>query len=196
MYNRNKIIKFASSHPSDISEHLLQIYDTVVANSPKIIIELGVRTGMSTFALSRAAQDVGAILISVDIEDCSKYCDWNKWKFVQMDDLDFADRFNQNIDILFVDTDHAFRHTVSELKKFLPKMNKKGVIIVHDTNIQDPVIRSRVESRVGGDIRVGNAIDLVFGIRGNWKTNFETDTNNAKIVNYAHNNGMTFIFLK
>lgn len=196
MSNRDIVIKFASSHSSDISEHLLKIYDTIIQKSPKTIVELGVRTGMSTFALSRAAQDTGATLTSVDIKDCSKQCNWDKWKFVKMDDLEFADILEGKIDILFIDTNHAFGQMVNELKKFFPKMNKKGIIIIHDTNIQDPIIKSRIEDRVGGDIRIGKAIDLIFNITGKWDTNFTIDTENAKIVNFANNNGMAFVFLK
>ncbi len=186
MSNRDKVIKFASSHPSDISEHLLRIYDTVIKKSPKIIVELGIRKGMSTFVLSKAAQDINAALIGVDIEDCSKFCNWNKWKFVKMNDLDFVDTFKDKIDALFIDTSHTFEHTINELKKFLPKMNKQGIIIMHDTNVRDPNIKSRV----------GDAIDFIFNTKGNWKTDFEIESDKAKIVNFAHSNGMAFIYLK
>lgn len=76
MSNRDIVARFAHSRPSDISGHLLKIYDIVVKRHPKTIIELGVRKGASTFALSKAAQDIGATLTSIDIEDCSKFCDW------------------------------------------------------------------------------------------------------------------------
>ncbi len=195
MTNREIVKKFAS-HPSDISEHLLRIYDTVITKSPKIIIELGVRTGRSTFVLSRAAQDVGATLTSVDIKDCSKYCNWDKWKFVKMSDLDFADMLKDIIDILFIDTSHAFKHTINELKKYLPKMNKEGIIIIHDTNIQNPRDKRTIEALVKDKVNIGGAIDIIFNITGKWNTNFTIDTENARIVNYANNNGMTYIFLK
>ncbi len=158
MSHRDIVIEFASSNLSDISGHLLRIYDTVVRKSPKIIVELGVRGGMSTFALSRAAQDIGATLISIDIEDCSKSCDWDKWVFLRMDDLDFADMFKNKIDVLFIDTSHTFDHTINELERFLPKMNKRGVIIMHDTNVKHPKFISDV----------GKAIDFIFDIKGNW----------------------------
>lgn len=185
MSNRDIVTKFASSNRSDISGHLLQIYDTVIKKSPKIIVELGVRKGMSTFTLSRAAQDTNATLISIDIKDCSKFCNWNKWKFVKMNDLYFADIFKDKIDVLFIDTNHSFEHTINELKKFLPRMNKQGIIIMHDTNIRDPK-----------KSRVGDAINFIFNIKGNWKINFEIENYKAKIMNFAHNNGMAFIFLK
>lgn len=48
--NRDIVRDFAKDNPSDISEHLLQIYDVVVKRPvPRIIVELGVRNGMSTF---------------------------------------------------------------------------------------------------------------------------------------------------
>lgn len=184
--NRDIVKNFVSSHPSDISGHLLQIYDTIVRKSPKITVELGVRKGMSTFVLSMAAQDVGASLISVDIEDCSRFCKWSEWIFIKMNDLDFADIFEDKIDVLFIDTNHTFEHTIDELKKFLPKMNKQGIIIMHDTNIQNPRIKSRV----------GDAINFIFDIKEDWKTDFGVESDKANIVNFAHNNGMAFIFLK
>lgn len=182
MSQREIVKNFVSAHPSDISDHLLQMYDTIIQRSPKLIIELGVRGGMSTFAISRAAQDIGARLISVDITDCSKSCDWSKWEFLKMNDLNFADTFKDKIDILFIDTSHTFDHTVSELRKFLPLMHDKGIIILHDTNV------------CGSE--VARAIDKVFGIKGNWGINFSIKSNHIKIKNYAHNNGMAYLFLR
>lgn len=103
-----------------------------------------------------------------------------------MNDLNFVDTYEGKIDVLFIDTSHTFGHTTCELKKFLPKMNKEGIVIMHDTNVQNHKVKSKV----------GDAINFVFHIKGDWKTNFEIETDNANIINFAHNNGMAFIFLK
>lgn len=185
--NRDAVLNFATSVSiGDITEHLVTMYDTIIGRSRvigiRLIVELGVRLGTSTFVLSRAAEDVGAQnLIGVDIVDCSKCCDYNKWIFKQMDDLVFADVMkdvtNDRIDILFIDTVHTYEHTVNELKKFLPLMNKYGIIMMHDT------------------WGVGPAIDFVFGIKGNWNTDFVIQAEKATIRHYHHNSGMAYIFL-
>lgn len=188
MRNRNSVINFGIFAVGDINEHLLTMYDTVIGkhrvSGVALIVELGVRTGISTFALSRVAEDIGAQLISVDINDCSKACDWNKWAFKRMDSLIFADTLkkiiNNTIDILFIDTIHTYDQTTKELLKYLPLMSPHGIIMLHDTR-----------STVG----VGQAIDFVFGIKGSWSIDFVMKGKKATIKNYSHNNGMAYIFL-
>lgn len=144
--------------------------------------------------MSRAAKDIGAILISVDSQDCSKACDWGEWKFIRIDDLKFEWTRKGKINILFIDTVHTFDHTKKELEKFLPLMNNGGIIMMHDTNNKSKDCASR------NMCKVGDAIDYIFGSKGKWNTNFEVDNNINnkvdKIVNRAHNNGMAYIFLK
>ena len=50
---------------------------------------------------------------------------WDEWRFVQKDDIKFADRFEEyckendlpdSIDVLFIDTNHLYEYTKAEIK--------------------------------------------------------------------------------
>lgn len=197
---RNTVLNFAKSNPSDISEHLICIYDTIIQNKNKFIdgtiVEFGVRNGNSTFALMAAATDISGSLISVDISDCVNVKNrldkqfTAKWTLYKANDLNLNLRIPV-IDVLFIDTNHEYEHTIKELVKTIPLMNKNGIIMMHDTNI-DTKVNPNEKSMVS------NAINKVFELdkQTNWKQNFILETKRVKIVNHAHNNGMAYIFLK
>lgn len=117
----------------DIVEHLsLLKYLCYEANARKVL-ELGVRGGESTRALADTCKDLDAELISVDIEDCSLVTDFERWRFIQADDIELE--FNEEIDLLFIDTSHTYEHTLAELRKYAPLVRKGGFIALHDTNM-------------------------------------------------------------
>ena len=127
-----------------ISDHLETIFMETVCAKPKLIVELGVEAGSSTFVFERAARVTGATLLSVDFHDCSGVCSWDEWNFVKDDDIAFADKFpdwckdkgvEPAIDVLFIDTDHGFEHTRKELDAWFPHLNKTAVVLFHDSNL-------------------------------------------------------------
>jgi cephalosporin hydroxylase len=195
--SRDTVLNFVRNNQSDISGHLLFIYDTIIQNRNNFIdgtiVEFGVRDGNSTFVLMAAATDISGKLISVDISNCDSVRNRLdkqfpvKWAFYQIDDLNFKIGL---IDVLFIDTNHEYEHTIKELVTNIPFMSKNGIIIMHDTNI---------DTRVYPDQKsmVANAINTVFKLneKTDWKHDFILETEIAKIVNHAHNNGMAYIYL-
>lgn len=126
--------------PSDISEHLQYLYDTVVEMRPRLIVELGVRTGESTRAFAEACkklelEGVSPRFISVDVLDCSRVCNYPNWVFIQGDDRAF--QIQSKIDILFIDTSHQYAHTIQELELYADKISLGGKIIMHDTAMKE-----------------------------------------------------------
>ncbi len=77
----------------DISDHLPVLFAEALEARPKLIVELGVRGGDSTFVFERVARLCGSTLLSVDIDDCSRVSPWDRWHFVREDDIAFAGRF-------------------------------------------------------------------------------------------------------
>src|SRR5258708_24796497 len=55
---------------TDIRDHLVPMFVETMEMEPQLIVELGVRTGESTFVFERVARLCGARLVSVDIDDC------------------------------------------------------------------------------------------------------------------------------
>jgi len=129
---------------TDISHHLPTLFAMALAAEPRLVVELGIRGGDSTFVFSRVARRLGATLVSVDIDDCSDVCDDPDWIFVQEDDLALARRFPEwcarrglpsAVDVLFVDTTHAYEQTRAELDAWMPHLAPSGRAIFHDSNM-------------------------------------------------------------
>lgn len=142
---------------TDISDHLETLYREALTGRPKLIVELGVRTGASTFALARAAEKTDAWLISLDMEPTIFHSNYEKWKFVQVDDIEFAktfpqfagkNGFNSEIDFLFVDTSHTYEHTRAEIKAWIPHLAPGSTMVFHDTNMK--TIFKRQDGSLGG----------------------------------------------
>lgn len=136
-------VEIKSKVRTDIASHLRSIFLETVESKPNLIVELGVKKGFSTFALSRAGIITGALLVSVDIRDFSKSLDWEDWIFVKMDDIKFAEQFpdwcqarkiNPSIDVIYIDTSHEYEHTKKEIAAFFPFLSPKAKVIFHDTN--------------------------------------------------------------
>jgi hypothetical protein len=121
----------AATTPSDIHEHLPVLYE--LAKDCNHIIEMGVRTGISTRAFLR----VDAKLISYDIVTDQKVVDLiNEAKkagkdatFIEADVLKID---IEETDLLFIDTWHTYEQLKQELSLHGNKSRK--YMVFHDTN--------------------------------------------------------------
>ncbi len=43
-----------------------------------------------------------------------------------------------DVDILFIDTSHAYAHTLAELQLYAPRVRKGGLVFLHDTEVRVP----------------------------------------------------------
>jgi len=129
---------------NDIVDHLPTLAFECNAAAPKLIVELGTRGGVSTQTLIACAGANDAVMVSIDIDDCSHVANNAKWSFVHSDDLKFAKEFPEwckarglepKIDFLFIDTSHEYAHTVAEIAAWFPFLAKKCRVAFHDTNL-------------------------------------------------------------
>lgn len=148
-----------------INDHLSSLFIESLRTNPKLIVELGVETGQSTFALERVARLCNSKLVSVDLEDCSNACQWEDWIFIKKDDLEFSKMFISwckkndiipEIDILFIDTDHHYEQTIKEIRQWFPYLSKRAKVFFHDSNAK-PVYRRK-------DGSLGSAPDFERGV--------------------------------
>lgn len=121
----------AATTPSDIHEHLPVLYE--LAKECNHIIEMGVRTGVSTRAFLR----VDARLISYDIEADQKVVDLIDTARKAGKDATFIEADVLKIDIeetdlLFIDTWHTYEQLKQELLIHGNKSRK--YLAFHDTN--------------------------------------------------------------
>ncbi len=124
--------------PSDIHEHLEFMRDLCVELDAQVVVELGVRFGVSTAAFLDAMEATGGMLWSCDIARpfvADEIADHDHWMFVWGNDLELVDEAPE-CDVLFIDTSHHYQHTVAELEGYAPKTAK--AILLHDTQLAHP----------------------------------------------------------
>lgn len=189
---------------TDFSDHLVTVFCEALAPKPGLIVELGTRGGESTFVFERAARLCGARLLSVDIADCSRISQYEKWDFVQSDDVAFAGKFGAwcaakglkpEIDVLFIDTSHEYGHTVREIAAWFPFVARAGKVIFHDTNLKYLISRKDGSLDVGWDNQRGviRALEEHLGCRWNEKRDFTDVRQNWLIRHWSGCSGLTVL---
>ncbi|MFC7138728.1 class I SAM-dependent methyltransferase [Halosimplex aquaticum] len=147
---------------TDTSDHLERLFVEALQADPETVVELGVRGGESTFVFERVARLADADLVSVDVDPTTYDGDYDRWRFVQSDDVAFAERFadwsaehgvDPAIDVLFVDTSHEYEHTVAEIEAWFPHLAEDAVVLFHDTNMR------RVYRRADGTVGLSRRAD-------------------------------------
>jgi predicted O-methyltransferase YrrM len=126
---------------SDIQQHLPELRDTAARYPGARVLELGVRWATSTAALLAGAAAADGHVWSVDIAQPT-YPQWwlesGRWTLTVGDDCDpaIADRQPPQVDVLFIDTNHVYRHTLAELRLYVPRVTPGGVVLCHDTELE------------------------------------------------------------
>ena len=189
---------------SDISDHLPTLFLECLAIEPTLIVELGTRTGESTFALERVAALYGANLVSVDLNHCARVSSYPGWEFVQCDDIAFASQFPQwcaerggvpAIDVLFLDTSHEFEHTAREIAQWFSYLTARAKVFFHDTHMRRVFRRRDGSCGLGWDNRRGvmAAIEQYLGSSFEERRDFTTLCGEWMVKHYANCNGLTVL---
>lgn len=141
-------------------------YPTLIkyAAECKVIVEWGVRGGVSTWALLEGLPADGE-LWSVDILDCTvppRVSSDPRWHFIVGDDLDPAvqDQLPMYADLVFIDTSHTYEQTVGELAYAVTFQPAR--IVMHDY-VMEPVQRAADEFCAAYGWKV-TANELPFGL--------------------------------
>lgn len=128
---------------SDLGRHLPTLRSTVREYDAPVVIELGVRDGVSTSAFLLGAAEAGGQVWSVDITP-GKTSDWwpslDFWHPIIGSDVDpvVLAQLPEVADVVFVDTSHHYEHTLQELRTYLPRVRPGGVVLLHDTELDMP----------------------------------------------------------
>jgi len=124
---------------SDINEHLPTFYDLVVKLDAKKVVELGTRGGTSTVAWLAALHQTDGHLWAVDVNPPPGLLAGHpRLTFTQGHDLDpfVLSQIPDDVDIVFVDTDHAYELTQAEIDGYAPKVRPGGAMVFHDTAVE------------------------------------------------------------
>jgi glycosyltransferase involved in cell wall biosynthesis/predicted O-methyltransferase YrrM len=131
----------------NIKDHLETLYKLAQGN----VLELGCREGVSTCSLLQGVEEKGGFVWSVDIDAASKTV-WEghpQWKFILADSVDVKTLTEagvpDQIDMLFIDTDHTYERASKELATWGPRVKPTGVIVMHDTQEFPGVKQAAIE---------------------------------------------------
>lgn len=167
-------VKRRAAGRTTINEHLVTLFIESLQVKPRLIVELGVGKGHSTFALERVAKLCGARLVSVDRYDRSEVCTWEEWIFTVQDDVEFAAQFGSwsrergidpKVDVLFIDTSHTYEHTKGEIEAWFPWLADNSKVFFHDTHLTPRFFRKDGSMGYGWDNNRGviRALEEFFG---------------------------------
>ena len=61
-----------------------------------------------------------------------------QWTFTCGDDMDATVQslLPARCDVLFIDSSHEYEHTLAELRAYVPRVAKGGIVLMHDTNLR------------------------------------------------------------
>jgi hypothetical protein len=124
---------------SDIRWHLPLLHDLTCELDAQGVIELGVRSGISSVAFLWALRQTGGHLWSVDpgpLPDWGHALGGSRWTYVQGldDNLGVLAHLPPYADIVFVDTDHTAELTRREIRLY---RGRAQVMVFHDTAVKE-----------------------------------------------------------
>jgi len=191
---------------NDICHQFDNLFYEIISYTPKVILELGVRKGESTFVFNKIQKILNNIHISIDIEDCSKVLDDPKWIFIKDDSIEFLKNYNSwsltNInalkpDIIFIDTSHLYKETLQEIKLSAEILGDNGSIMFHDTNhnhftyLDNNIIYNKFNYKPQLGVKL--ALENYFDCKFNFKTSFIIIRKGWLIKHYPESFGLTIM---
>lgn len=136
---KEETISLDYSDKGDMAAHKLMIYSIVRGVKPKRILEIGIRSGISTMAMCKAIEDGR---MDVDYHCCdvdgksqniqSKTKVPLSFHIMLSDEL--AYKWDKDIDILFIDGSHQYAQVIRDYVNFSKFVRSNGFIFLHDTN--------------------------------------------------------------
>lgn len=137
-----ELVDILSKRDTDINVHLWTLFNLVIELKAKVVVELG--AGQSTYVLCAAAKETGGEFYSIDIDPSAHQRGFTEgrgilqkepgYHFIGGSDMDVVITWDKNIDFLFIDTTHAYSHTLCELREWTPHVRVGGKIAMHDTH--------------------------------------------------------------
>lgn len=133
---------------TDAASDLALLWAVATLVRPRLVVELGTRTGVSTRTLAHAARAWGGLVLAVDPEDSRPFLDGIECEFLRMTGEALYSSSDLRPQLLYVDTDpHSYRQTRSWLDTWVRhRIPEGGVAVFHDVQ----------ETREG--IRVAQAV--------------------------------------
>ncbi len=97
-----------------------------------VLVDLGVRTGVSSFTMLDATQHQRCEVIGVDPAPCP-FIEPERYQYLRMDSVSAAEVIPALIYLVFFDTLHIREQVMAELFHYWPKIRVGGWAVFHDT---------------------------------------------------------------
>ena len=157
----------------DSDRHVLTVWSIAMQIHAKDILELGVRTGNTTFPFLLAAKEFGGTVHSVDLAATTFTCPVELqpfWTFFQSDAIGWLEEqasTGKKYDLIYIDDWHSYPHVKRELEIIENMITPSSVILLHDLMYSGahPHYRCNLSASdpqwaEGGPYRAVNELDL------------------------------------
>ena len=109
--------------------------------SPKIVVELGTDTGVTTAYMAAAASESDTV-ISVDIDTWLRVVQGVRATFIGADSLDFLRSYSgSSIVLAYLDTDHSYERVSEEFRLVKPLLADGGIVCIDDVLLHEGMRR-------------------------------------------------------
>ena len=122
-----------------MSEYINKLHREILPKINSIqninILELGVQRGTSTNIFLNICEKNDGYLTSVDIYDCSKVSNSERWNFIHSRDDNFSfikDKINKPLDVIYIDTLHEAKHVEKIIYGYYDLLKAGGFLFIDD----------------------------------------------------------------
>ena len=139
------------------------------------ILELGVQRGTSTNIFLEICEKNEGFLTSVDVDDCSKVSDSDRWKFIHSRDDDFLlirNNINKELDVIFIDTLHEADHVEKIIYGYYDLLKVGGYLFIDDIS-HLPYLSEKPRNNFYCEINNKETFDRIVKIYNSNTENFE-----------------------
>tara|TARA_B100000767_G_scaffold264052_1_gene278486 strand:- start:717 stop:1349 length:633 start_codon:yes stop_codon:yes gene_type:complete len=175
-----------------LEESSLEYLNTTIE---PIILEFGVRHGISTEFFLNICEKKNGFLYSVDMDDNSKKFNSNKWKFIHGRDDNFklVESFiPKKIDLIYIDSFHDAEHVAKIFFHYYPFLKDNGCLIIDDVSWL-PYTKKNERDNFNSEINNHETFHKILDIYNNNTKNFNLTFNfkssgMAKIIKKNNDN--------
>jgi len=159
-----------------LEESTLEYLNTTIE---PVILEFGVRHGISTGFFLNICEKKNGFLYSVDMDDSSKKFNSNKWKFIhgRDDNFNLVESFiPKKIDLIYIDSFHDAEHVAKIFFHYYPFLKDNGCLIIDDVSWL-PYSKKNERDNFNSEINNHETFHKILDIYNNNTKNFDLTFN-------------------
>ena len=144
-----------------------------------VILEFGVRHGISTEFFLDICEKNDGFLYSVDMDDTSKKFNSEKWKFIhgRDDNFELVESFiPKKIDLIYIDSFHDAEHVAKIFFHYYPFLKDNGCLIIDDVSWL-PYSKKNERDNFNSEINNHETFHKILDIYNNNTNNFDLTFN-------------------